>query len=97
MTISDLALTSLSSTGCHLPGRQVPMARLIREAAIAALWPTAADDAVAAHALVLACNVHPEARWWIVHQHEVKDLIAGTLAQMLALRNSACEQLKGAL
>ncbi len=97
MTISDLALTSLSSTGCHLPGRQVPMARLIREATIIALWPTVADDAVAVHALVLACNVHPEASWWIVHQHEVKDLIAGTLARMLALRNSACEHLKGAL
>ena len=97
MTISDLALTSLSSTGCHLPGRQVPMARLIREAAITALWPTVADDAVAVHALVLACNAHPQARWWIVYQYGVKDLIAADIARLLALRNSAREQLKGAL
>ncbi len=95
MIISDLTLTTLSSTGCHLPGRQVPMARLIREAAIAALWPTVADDAVAAHALVLACNVHPEARWWIVHQHKVKNLLADDMACLLALRNSAREQLRG--
>jgi len=71
------------------------MARLIREAAIAALWPTVADDAVAYHALVLACNLHPEARWWIVHQHEVKDLLADDMARLLALRNSAREQLRG--
>ena len=96
MTISDLALTSLSSEGCHLPGRQVPMARLIREAVITALWPMVADDAVAVHALVLACNVHPEAKWWIVHACEVKDLIAGTLACLLALRNKTIEQFKGA-
>ena len=95
MILSDLALTCLSSEGCHLPGRQVPMARLIREAAIAALWPTVADDAVAYHALVLACNLHPEARWWIVHQHEVKDLLADDMARLLALRNSAREQLRG--
>ena len=95
MILSDLALTCLSSEGCHLPGRQVPMARLIREAAIAALWPTVADDAIAVHALVLACNLHPEARWWIVHQHEVKDLLADDMARLLALRNSAREQLRG--
>ena len=95
MIMSDLALTCLSSTGCHLPGRQVPMASLIREAAIAALWPTVADDAVAVHALVLACNVHPQARWWIVHQYEVKDLIADDMARWLALRNSAREQFEG--
>ena len=95
MTISELALTNLSSTGCHLPGRQVPMARLIREAAIAALWPTVADDVVAAHALVLACNMHPQARWWIVHQPEVKDLIADAMACLLALRNSTREQFEG--
>ena len=95
MTISNLALTSLSSTGCHLPGRQVPMARLIREAAIVAFWPTVADDALAAHALVLACNLHPQARWWIVHQYEVKDLLADAMALLLALRNSAREQFEG--
>ncbi len=95
MIISDLALTSLSSTGCHLPGRQIPMARLIREAAITALWLTVAGDAVAAHALVLACNVHPQARWWIVYQYEVKDLIADDMARLLALRNSAREQFEG--
>ncbi len=96
MILSDLALISLSSDGCHLPGRQVPMARLIREAAIAALWPMVADDAVKVHALVLACNVHPEARWWIVHEREVKDLIADDMACLPALRNRASEQLKGA-
>ncbi len=89
MIISELALTCLSSEGCHLPARQVPMARLIRQAAIAALWPTVADDAVAAHALVLACNLHPEARWWVVHQHEVQDLIADAMARLLALRTRA--------
>ena len=95
MITSELALTSLSSKGCHLPGMQVPMARLIREAAIAALWPTVAGDAVAAGALLLACNLHPEARWWIVHQNEAKGLIAATLVRLLAWRHSACEQLKG--
>ncbi len=95
MTISDLVLTSLSSTGCHLPGRQVPMARLIREAVIAVLWPMVADDALAAHALVLACNLHPQARWWIVRQYEVKDLIADDMTRLLALRNSAREQFEG--
>ncbi len=95
MTISDLALACLSSDGCHLPGRQVPMARLIREAVIAVLWPMVADDALAAHAMVLACNLHPQARWWIVHQYEVKDLIADDMTRLLALRNSAREQFEG--
>ncbi len=92
MTISDVVLTNLSSEGCHLPGRQVPMARLIRESVIAALWPRVADDAVVVHALVLACNVHPEARWWIVHQCEVKDLIADDMERLLALRKRADER-----
>ena|SRR5215471_20414312 len=96
MITSEHALTSLSSQGCHLPGMQVPMARLIREAAIAALWPTVAGDAVAAGALLLACNLHPEARWWIVHQYEAQDLIAETMACLLALRHSTAEPFKDA-
>ncbi len=96
MITSELALTSLSSQGCHLPGMQVPMARLIREAAIGALWPTVASDAVAAGSLLLACNLHPEARWWIVHQYEAQDLIAEAMACLLALRESAREPLKDA-
>ncbi len=96
MSISKPALISLSSAGCHLPGRQVPMARRIREDALAALWPTVAGDAVAVGALELACNLHPEARWWIVHQHKAKDLIADAMACLLALRESAREPLKGA-
>jgi hypothetical protein len=97
MISSKLALTSLSSTGCHLPGMQVPMARLIREAVISALWPTAASDAVATSAMLLACNLHPEARWWIVHQYEAQDLIAEAMACLLALRHRTAEPLKDAL
>ncbi len=96
MISRNLALTSLSSQGCHLPGMQVPMARLIREAVISALWPTVASDAVAASALLLACNLHPEARWWIMHQHEAQDLIAEAMACLLAMRKSTGESLKDA-
>lgn len=92
MNISERALTCLSSTGCHLPGRQVPMARLIREEAIAALWPSVADDPFAVFALVLACNAHPEARWWVVHEREVVSLITNDIAQLLTLREQAIEQ-----
>ncbi len=95
MSTGKPTLISLSSDGCHLPGRQVPMARHIREDAFAALWPKVAGDVVAADALELACNLHPDARWWIVHQNEAKDLIAATLVRLLAWRHSACEQLKG--
>ncbi len=95
MSTSEPALTCLSSAGCHLPGKQVPMARLIREDALAALWPKVAGDVVAAGALVLACNLHPEARWWIVHQREVQDLLADDIERLLALRNSAREQFEG--
>jgi hypothetical protein len=96
MSNSEPALTCLSSAGCHLPGKQVPMARLIREDALAALWPTVAGDAVAVGALELACNLHPEARWWIVHQREVQGLIADAMVCLLALRHSAGEPLKDA-
>jgi hypothetical protein len=96
MSTHNLTLISLSSAGCHLPGRQVPMARHIREDASAALWPTVVGDVVAVGALELACNLHPEARWWIVHQHEAKNLIAATLVRLLALRKSARKPLMGA-
>jgi len=72
------------------------MARLIREAVIVALWPTVAEDALAVGALELACNLHPEARWWVVHACEAKDLIAATLTCLLPMRNDAREPLKGA-
>lgn len=83
---SELALTRLSSQGCHLPGLQVPVARRIREDTFVTLWPRVANDTIASSALLLACNVHPEARWWIVHQHEAKDLIADAVVCLLALQ-----------
>ena len=73
------------------------MARIMREDVLAALWPTVAGDAVAAGALLLACNLHPEARWWIVHQYEVQDLIAEAMACLLALRHSIGEPLMDAI
>ncbi len=96
MSTSKPILISLSSIGCHLPGRQVPMARRIREDAFAALWPMVAGDAVAIGALELACNLHPEARWWIVHASEAQDLIAATLVRLLELRKRARKHLVGA-
>ena len=92
MTISHLALLCLSSDGCHVPGKQVPMARLIREAAIATLWPAVADDAIAVQALVLVCNAHSEAIWWILNGREVKSLIADAMGRLLTLRKRAAEQ-----
>ncbi len=92
MSISERALTCLSSAGCHLPGRQVPMARRIREEAIAALWPSVANDPFAVIALVLACNAHSEARWWVVHEREVVSLITTEVARLLTLRERAIEQ-----
>ncbi len=68
------------------------MARLIREDAIAALWSTVADDPFAVFALVLTCNAHPAARWWVVHEREVKSLITTEVAQLLTLRERAIEQ-----
>ena len=73
------------------------MARIMREDALAALWPTVAGDAVAVGALLLACNLHSEARWWIVHQHKAKDLIAEAMVCLLALRDSSREPLKDAI
>jgi len=96
MSNHTLTLISLSSVGCQVPGWQVPKARLIREAAIEALWPTVADDVLAAQALELACNLHSEALWWSQHQREAKALIADAMARLLALRKRARKPLKDA-
>ncbi len=82
-------LHALSPDGCHLPAVAVAQASLIRKEAIVALWPEVVDDESAVKALIISCNSHSQALWWIQHRNEATDALKQQIHLLLSLRSLA--------
>ena len=82
-------LHALSPDGCHLPAVAVAQASLIRKEVIVALWPEVVDDESAVRALIISCNSHSQALWWIQHRNEATDAIKHQIHRLLSLRSLA--------
>ncbi len=77
------ALAPLVARGCGLPAIAIIRARHTRDQVLEVLWSA---DAGKQQALVQACNLHPEAAWWIEHESRAEDLIAEARETLLAWR-----------
>jgi hypothetical protein len=61
-------------------------AQYFRHHILSALWPVFADT-IRRQALILAINLHPEARWWcLARQNQAKLVIASQAASLSVLR-----------
>ncbi len=61
-------------------------AQYFRHHILSALWPVFADS-IRRQALILALNLHPEARWWcLACQNQAKIVIASQAESLYALR-----------
>ncbi len=61
-------------------------AQYFRHHILSALWPVFADS-TRRQALILALNLHPEARWWcLARQNQAKLVIASQAESLYALR-----------
>ncbi len=76
-------LAPLSARGCGLPAMAIIQARQVRDQVLEVLWPA---DEGKQQALVRACNLHPEAAWWIEHSSKARDLIAEASETLLSWR-----------
>ncbi len=65
-----------------VPAKQIIWARHIRDEVMLSLLPDIAEGTKAEQALVVACNLHPEAKWWLEHSNTAKNLIAQAAARL---------------
>ena len=88
----------LSSDGLRLPVLSMAYARFIREGVYQAILATLPEsDLETRAALVLACNLHPLASWWIHHCRTAQASIAETIIKLQsARRNTGSEFLPAA-
>ena len=65
-----------------VPAKQIIWARHIRDEVLLSLLPDIAEGTKAEQAHVVACNLHPEAKWWLEHSNTAKNLIAQAAARL---------------
>ena len=75
-------LTPLTSEGCRLATVEMVRGSGNRNAIFAALLPQYAADPGALRALILACNAHPAAPWWLDRQR-AQDTLVKTIEKLL--------------
>ena len=77
----------LSSDGLHLPAPSMAYARFIREEVYQAMLATLPEsDLETRAALLLACNLHPLASWWIHHRRTAQASIEETMVKLQSAR-----------
>jgi len=81
------ALVDLTPAKGSVPGRALPTANAIRKQVLLRLWPGVQGDASRERALLLCCNSHPQASWWIrAGADHAQALIVQQLTILLAWR-----------
>lgn len=80
----------LSPEGCHLPVPAVAFAKFIRERLYQAMLATIPEsDVETREALLVACNLHPLASWWIQNRRAAQTSIAETMLKLQSARRNA--------
>ena len=88
--MDETPLVRLSSDGLRLPVPSMAYARFIREGVYQALLATLSEsDLETRAALLLACNLHPLASWWIHHRRTAQACIAETMLKLQSARRNA--------
>ena len=86
------SLAPLTLAGCALPAAAHAQASLIRNCVLRHLDPTVEGGTMTLPALIAACNIHPEAQWWIEHQAAATALIEQTAKSLLRLRQQVQQE-----
>ena len=84
--VDTSGLVTLSARGCLLPGVQVAWAYSIRSSIVRLLESDIVDSTITEQALICACNLHPEALWWLEHKNEARCLILCAATTLQSLR-----------
>ena len=77
---------------CDTPERVLPTADAIREQVVASLWPALRGDTIRELALIICCNSHPEALWWVrTGIEQSREIVLKQLTMLLAWRVTSGE------
>src|SRR5881394_2790829 len=80
-------LVDLCPSRGGVPGMTLPRATAIRKLTILTLWPAVQGDREREHALLVCCNAHEQANWWVrAGTVGAPRSIADQLGWLLALR-----------